>query len=168
MAGASGWGKGKEGGPGLGGFAARSCAGVACCRSPRSVGLRQMAPLAAIPDVTFVSLQKGEAAGQACPPEMTLLDFTDELTDFEDTAALVAALDLVISVDTAVVHLAGGLGVPVWVLNRFDTCWRWLLGRSDSLWYRSVTLFRQPAPGDWDRVMQEAAAALGGIHGQAV
>jgi hypothetical protein len=96
------------------------------------------------------------------------VDWTDELEDFADTAALIGALDLVISVDTAVVHLAGGLGVPVWVLNRFDTCWRWLLGRSDSPWYRSATLFRQPVLGDWDSVMREVAAALGGIHGQAV
>ena len=84
------------------------------------------------------------------------------------SSLLVAALDLVISVDTAVVHLAGGLGVPVWILNRFDTCWRWLLGRSDSPWYRSATLFRQLALGDWGSVTREVAAALGGSHGQAV
>jgi hypothetical protein len=89
-----------------------------------------------------------------------LVDFTDELNDFNDTAALVAALDLVISADTAVVHLAGGLGVPVWVLNRFDTCWRWLLERTDSPWYRSARVFRQPASGDWDSVIDQAAAAL--------
>jgi tetratricopeptide (TPR) repeat protein len=134
----------------------------------RSIQLQQFAPLAAVPDVTFISLQKGQAADQPRPPGMNLLDFTAELTDFDDTAALIAALDLVISVDTAVVHLAGALGVPVWVLNRFDTCWRWLLGRTDSPWYRSVTLFRQPALGDWDSVMQQVAAALGGTSGQAV
>jgi tetratricopeptide (TPR) repeat protein len=134
----------------------------------RSVSLQQLAPLAAVPGLTFVSLQKGEAAMQVCPSGMTLLDFTGELIDFDDTAALVAALDLVISVDTAVVHLAGGLGVPVWILNRFDTCWRWLLGRSDSPWYRSATLFRQLALGDWGSVTREVAAALGGSHGQAV
>jgi len=126
----------------------------------RSIALRQLAPLAGL--ATFVSLQKGEAAAQARTPPtgMRLLDFTDELTDFDDTAALVAALDLVISVDTAIVHLAGGLGVPVWVLNRFDTCWRWLLDRTDSPWYRSATLFRQPAMGDWNSVIDDVAQAL--------
>jgi ADP-heptose:LPS heptosyltransferase len=91
---------------------------------------------------------------------MALVDVTEELGDFVDTAALVAALDLVISVDTAVAHQAGALGKPVWLLNRFDTCWRWLKGRDDSPWYAGLRQFRQPAPGDWDTVMQAAAAAL--------
>jgi hypothetical protein len=126
----------------------------------RSIALRQLAPLAGVPGITFVSLQKGEAATQEPPHGMSLIDVTHELTDFDDTAALVHALDLVISVDTAMVHLAGALGVPVWVLNRFDTCWRWLLGRADSPWYESVTLFRQPAFGDWASVIETIAAAL--------
>jgi hypothetical protein len=109
-------------------------------------------------------LQKGHAADQPRPSGPNLLDFTSELADFDDTAALIAAPGLVTSVDTAVAHLAGALGV----LNRFDTCWRWLLGRSDSPWYRSANLFRQPALGDWDSVMREITAALGGTHGQAV
>ena len=135
----------------------------------RSIALQQLAPLAR-PGFVFVSLQKGEAADQAqtSPPGMALLDWTAELGDFDDTAALVAALDLVISVDTAMVHLAGGLGVPVWVLNRFDTCWRWKLGRSDSPWYESATLFRQPAFGDWDSVIDATAAALEETYGQTV
>jgi hypothetical protein len=128
----------------------------------RSLQLAQLAPLGTVP---LVSLQKGEAAGQA---GVALLDFTVELNDFDDTAALVAALDLVVSVDTAVAHLAGGLGVPVWVLNRFDTCWRWLLGRDDSPWYASARLFRQPAMGDWDSVIKAVAAALEERYGQAV
>jgi hypothetical protein len=91
---------------------------------------------------------------------MVLHDWTDELEDFADTAALVAALDLVIGVDTSVVHLAGGLGKPVWVLNRFDACWRWLRDRADSPWYPSARLFRQPAPGDWASVIETVASAL--------
>ena len=71
-----------------------------------------------------------------------------------------AALDLVITVDTAIVHLAGALGVPVWLLNRFDTCWRWLLHRTDSPWYPSLRQFRQARPGDWDGVLATVRAAL--------
>jgi hypothetical protein len=132
----------------------------------RSLALRRLAPLTRVPNVTFISLQKGEAATQAPPPGLKLADFTDEFADFEDTAPLVAALDLVISVDTAMVHLAGALGVPIWVLNRFDTCWRWQLGRTDSPWYHSATLFRQPALGDWDSAIEAIAAALGETNGQ--
>jgi ADP-heptose:LPS heptosyltransferase len=69
-------------------------------------------------------------------------------------------LDIVISVDTSVVHLAGALGKPVWVLNRFDQCWRWLSGRADSPWYPTARLFRQPSPGDWTSVIREVAEAL--------
>jgi ADP-heptose:LPS heptosyltransferase len=92
---------------------------------------------------------------------MRLFDWTDELKDFTDTAALVECLDLVISVDTAVAHLAGALGKPVWLLNRFDTCWRWFTQREDSPWYPTLRLFRQPTMGDWDSVMQRVADALG-------
>jgi Tfp pilus assembly protein PilF len=128
----------------------------------RSIALQTMAPLAQAPGVCFVSLQKDGAAQQALtpPPGMALVDFTDELGDFVDTAALIGALDLVISVDTAVAHLAGALGKPVWLLNRFDTCWRWLKDRDDSPWYAGLRQFRQSVPGDWDGVMQAAAAAL--------
>jgi tetratricopeptide (TPR) repeat protein len=131
----------------------------------RSIGLAALAPLAAIEGVHFVSLQKGPAASQAeDPPDgMVLHDFTAELGDFADTAALIEALDLVIGVDTAVVHLAGALGKPVWLLNRFDTCWRWLLDRDDSPWYPSLRQFRQPAPGDWTSVVARVAAALAAL-----
>ena len=78
----------------------------------------------------------------------------------DDTAALIETLDLVITVDTAVAHLAGALGRPVWILDRFDHCWRWLAGRSDTPWYPTARLFRQPAPGDWDSVIAAAAAEL--------
>ena len=131
----------------------------------RSMALAQMAPLAAIAGVSFLSLQKGEPAGQALSPPagMVLHDFTAELADFTDTAALIEALDLVISVDTAVAHLAGALGKPVWLLNRFDTCWRWLLDRDDSPWYPSLRQFRQPVAGDWASVMAAVSAALAAL-----
>jgi tetratricopeptide (TPR) repeat protein len=128
----------------------------------RSMPLRHFAPLAAIPGICLISLQKGEPAAQARTPPagMILHDWTDELADFADTAALVDNLDLVISVDTSVAHLAGALGKPVWVLNRFDQCWRWLRDRDDSPWYPSARLFRQRTPGDWAGVIDDVAAAL--------
>ena len=93
-------------------------------------------------------------------------DSSAEWADFSDTAAFVANLDLVISVDTAVAHLAGALGKPVWLLNRYDSCWRWLLNRSDSPWYTTLRQFRQPHPGDWAAPIATAAAALAGISGR--
>jgi ADP-heptose:LPS heptosyltransferase len=84
----------------------------------------------------------------------------DEMTDFADTAALIANLDLVISVDSAVAHLAAALGKPVCVLDRFDSCWRWLDGRPDSPWYPTMRLYRQQHPGDWDPVLAEVARDL--------
>jgi len=136
--------------------------GVAAVDARRSIALDAMAPLAGIDGVSFVSLQKGEPAAQAAdrPRGLTLHDFTDELNDFADTAALVEALDLVISVDTSVAHLAGALGKPVWLLNRFDTCWRWLLDRDDSPWYPTLRQFRQPSPGDWASVIAEVRETL--------
>jgi tetratricopeptide (TPR) repeat protein len=128
----------------------------------RSLTLQQFAPLAAVPGLSLISLQKGGAAAQArTPPDgMMLHDWTEELQDFADTAALINALDLVISVDTSVVHLAGALGKPVWVLNRFDQCWRWLTDRTDSPWYPTARLFRQPEAGDWASVIGDVVAAL--------
>ena len=128
----------------------------------RSLRLEQLAPLAEIDGITFVSLQKGDAAGQATAPPagLRLVDWMDEVTDFADTAALVANLDLVISVDTSVAHLAGAMGKPVWILSRFDGCWRWLENRDDSPWYPTARLFRQPAPGQWEPVLIKVADAL--------
>ena len=128
----------------------------------RSLTLAALAPLASVPGVVFVSLQKGAAASQAASPPsgMVLHDWTSELEDFAATAALMTALDLVISVDTAPAHLAGALGRPVWLLNRFDTDFRWLLGRDDSPWYPTLRQFRQAAPGAWDDVVQRLATAL--------
>ena len=112
--------------------------------------------------VSFVSLQKGKPATQAADPPagMKLTNFTADLDDFADTAALIDNLDLVISVDTSVAHLAGGMGKPVWLLNRFDTCWRWLLDREDSPWYPTLRQFRQPSPGDWETVVAQVREAL--------
>jgi hypothetical protein len=125
------------------------------------MALERFAPLAEVPGVSLVSLQKGAAAAQVrASSALRLHDFTADLQDFADTAALVASLDLVISVDTSVVHLAGALGRPVWLLDRFDNCWRWLRGREDSPWYPTLRLFRQTAPGDWDGVIARVGVAL--------
>jgi len=128
----------------------------------RSMPLAHMAPLAEVPAVSLVSLQVGDAARQlsGSPLAGTVHDWTAEFSDFADTAALIETLDLVIGVDTAVVHLAGALGKPVWLLNRFDTCWRWLLGRDDSPWYPTLRQFRQSSAGDWQGVMERVRTAL--------
>jgi tetratricopeptide (TPR) repeat protein len=128
----------------------------------RSLALDQLAPLAAVPGVRFVSLQIGESGEktQASPGGLQLIDWTGEIRDFADTAALVASLDLVVTVDTAMAHLAGALGRPVWILSRFDGCWRWLLNRTDSPWYPTARLFHQPAMGAWEPVISEIAKAL--------
>jgi hypothetical protein len=112
--------------------------------------------------VVFISLQKGGAATQTkAPPEgMRLLDWTDKIEDFADTAALIECLDLVISVDTAVAHLAGAQGKPVWMLNRFDTCWRWFTQREDSPWYPTMRLFRQSRFMEWEPVMASVREQL--------
>jgi tetratricopeptide (TPR) repeat protein len=147
-------------------WAGSSRAGFRALDRRRSVTLRHFAPLAAVPGVCFVSLQKGESATQAGHPidGMMVHDWTAELSDFADTAALISALDLVISVDTAVVHLAGAMGKPVWVLNRYDQCWRWLRNRTDSPWYPTARLFRQATQGDWAGVLREVAKELQGIR----
>jgi hypothetical protein len=121
----------------------------------RSMTLAALAPLGEVPGVSFMSLQMGAAAAQARPEGMVLHDWTGELHDFADTAGLMQALDLVITVDTACVHLAGALGRPVWMMNRFDSCWRWLRERADSPWYPTLRIFRQVAPGEWGAVVGE-------------
>ncbi|PQV44946.1 tetratricopeptide repeat protein [Paraburkholderia sp. BL21I4N1] len=129
----------------------------------RSITFERLAPLLDLPNVQFFSLQKGTAALQLSDSDMgrrAVIDHTEALNDFADTAALVANLDLVISVDTSTAHLAGALDRPVWILNRFDTCWRWLLERTDTPWYPRARLFRQPALGDWDSVIHAARDAL--------
>ncbi len=128
----------------------------------RSMRLADMAPLFSVSGCSFVSLQLGPPASQTRrPPDgLDLHDYSSRLADWADTAALVAGLDLVIGVDTAVVHLAGALGKPVWMLNRFDSCWRWFIGRNDSPWYPSLRQFRQTQPGDWTGVIERVTLAL--------
>ena len=128
----------------------------------RSIALSLLAPLATIPGVVLTSLQKGDAAQELydSAPPWPIEDWTGELNDFADTAALIQALDLVIAVDTAVAHLAGALGKPVWLLNRFDSCWRWQVDRQDSPWYPSLRQFRQKRPGDWAEVVGRVRQAL--------
>jgi tetratricopeptide (TPR) repeat protein len=116
----------------------------------RSIAADLLAPLMDIDGIQFYSLQKD---GPGASKEFGPIDLMDECRDFVDTAALICNLDLVISVDTSVAHLAGALGKPVWMLNRFDTCWRWLQDREDSPWYPTMRLFRQPSPGDWQSVI---------------
>lgn len=119
------------------------------------------------PDIAFYSLQKGEHAEFELETLIAdkwkgpkLIDYTAELNDFSDTAALIENLDLIIAVDTSVAHLAAAIGKPTWILNRFDTCWRWLLNRNDSPWYSSVKLYRQETYGDWDSVIERVNADL--------
>ena len=121
----------------------------------RSFSLDTFSPLAQLDEITLYSLQKGEAGEQAeNPPEnMKLIDYTKEINDFSDTAALLENLDLITSVDTSVAHLAGALGKPVWTLIPFAPDWRWMVNRDDSPWYPTMRLFRQPSPGDWESVM---------------
>lgn len=133
----------------------------------RSLALRQLAPLGRVPGVRFYSLQRGEAARQAqAPPEgMRITDLSEVLVDFADDAALMASLDLVITVDTATAHLAGALGRPVWVMTHFPPHWVWLLEREDSPWYPSLRLFRQDPAGGWAPVIERVAAALAAAAG---
>ena len=123
----------------------------------RSVAFAEWALLGSLPGVALVHLQHGAAA----PPGLAALDLGPEVGDFADTAGLVEELDLVITVDTSMAHLAGALGKSTWLLLPYAPDWRWLRDRSDSPWYPSVRIFRQPRPGDWPAVMAEVAAALG-------
>jgi Flp pilus assembly protein TadD len=130
----------------------------------RSISLSQFGPLASRGDIDFYSLQKGEAASQANDPPagMELIDFTAGLRDFAETAGLVSQLDLLVTVDTAVAHLAGAMGKPVWVLLAQLPDWRWMLDRGDSPWYPTMRLFRQRRMGDWDEVIRRVAKELEG------
>ncbi|MGH8673447.1 MAG: tetratricopeptide repeat protein [Burkholderiales bacterium] len=128
----------------------------------RSVTLAMLAPLMRAPDANFYSLQKGEAAAQAtsAPQGMRLADLGKYIGDFADTAAIVRELDLVITVDTSVAHLAAAMGVPTWVLVSYAPDWRYHLEREDNPWYPSMRLFRQKTDGDWPAVIERLAAAL--------
>ena len=139
----------------------------------RSIPLPVLTPLTRLKGVTFYSLQMGPPASQVkeIGPRMELIDLSEEQKDFADTAAIVAHLDLVISVDTSVAHLAGAMGEPVWVLLSKSPDWRWLLDREDSPWYSTARLFRQSALGNWhdvvarvDRELREWVAMNGRAH----
>lgn len=120
---------------------------------------------AARPDIEFYSLQKGDPAESELADRMKTVDLPivnlmPNVKDWMDTAALVSNMDLVVSVDTSMVHLAGALNRPVWMLNRLDTCWRWFLRRTDSPWYPSLRIFRQTRPKDWQPVVDEITQNL--------
>ncbi len=121
----------------------------------RSVGLESLLPLAGIPGVRLYSLQHGPRAADVTNSRIPALvkDFSKHLKDFADTAAVISQLDLVITVDSAVAHLAGALGKPVWVMIPAIPDFRWQTGRSDSPWYPTMRLFRQAADGDWYRTI---------------
>jgi hypothetical protein len=127
----------------------------------RSIALARLAPLSDIPGITLVNLQRGPEYGRwrasSIAPTMVELFDTDSVAD---AAATIAALDLVVTVDTMVAHLAGAMAVPVWVMLHYAADWRWLLARGDSPWYPTMRLFRQLRPGEWDPVIAEVAGAL--------
>jgi len=132
----------------------------------RSASLENLKPLLALrvpgPGLQWVSLQKGlkpeEREQLAAAGNVLILD--DELASFDETAAVVAGLDLVISVDSAVAHLAGALGRPAWIMLKLGADWRWLSARGDTPWYPTLRLFRQPTLGDWQPVVEALCAAL--------
>ena len=131
----------------------------------RNLPLEQIARLQSL-DMEFYSLQKGNPAESELKAKQasvwpSIINYANDLKDFTDTAALMQCMDLIISVDTSCAHLAGALGKPVWILNRFDSCWRWLLEREDSPWYPTAKLYRQKTPGDWDGVIERVARDLG-------
>jgi Tfp pilus assembly protein PilF len=128
----------------------------------RSIAPASLGPLLSYRGAQWVSLQKAEVADKQLPAEFAgqIIDWMDEVTDFADTAALIDALDLVIAVDTSVAHLAAAMGKPVWLLNRFAGCWRWLRDRDDSPWYPGLRLFTQTERGDWNSVLMRVRSEL--------
>jgi tetratricopeptide (TPR) repeat protein len=143
--------------------------GVVCSGNPkhkndhnRSIPLSAFAPLAALLGGPLHVVQKElkPADLDTIAHRTEFIDLSGQLADFGDTAAVIANLDLIISVDTSVVHLAGALGKPVWTLLPFAPDWRWLLDRADSPWYPTMRLFRQPTPGDWSSVLRRVTSSL--------
>jgi hypothetical protein len=154
------------------GSAPRLKAGIAWAGNPahrndrnRSVALARLRPLLEIDRVAWHSLQVGPRTADLKEQDPLVRDLSPLLSDFTDTAAAIAGLDLVVSVDTAVAHLAAAIGKRTWVLLPATADWRWLSGRTDSPWYPNVRLFRQPAAGDWESVATTAAAALRDLVG---
>src|SRR5262249_22355420 len=131
----------------------------------RSIPLAAFAPIAALPGVTLVSLQKGFGREQLAGLKTAspVIDWTAQMDNdaaFVDTAALMSSLDLVITSDTALAHLAGALGIRTWIALGFTPDWRWMMDRSDSPWYPNMRLFRQKVRGQWNDVLQEIAVAV--------
>jgi Tfp pilus assembly protein PilF len=128
----------------------------------RSLRLEQFASFAAAKNARFYSVQKGTASEQTKnpPPGLAITDFTSDIHSFADTAAMIANLDLVITVDTSVAHVAGAIGRPVWILIPFRPDWRWMLDRDDSPWYPTMRIFRQKVRGDWPDVISRVRDSL--------
>jgi hypothetical protein len=126
------------------------------------MSLSALAGLAEIPGVAWVSLQKGPAREQIPRVEWPapFLDVGNATVDFDDTVAVIAGLDLVLTVDTVIAHLAGAMGKPVWIMLPYAPDWRWMTTRNDSPWYPSARLFRQKAPKDWASVVADVKRAL--------
>jgi tetratricopeptide (TPR) repeat protein len=134
----------------------------------RNIELDVICRLKNVKGVDFYSLQKGDPAESELRTRKEelwpdLINYADLLNDFSDTAALMECLDLIISVDTSSAHLAGALGRPVWILNRYDSCWRWLRGRSDSPWYPTAKIYQQNTPGDWIGVIEDVKVDLASL-----
>jgi tetratricopeptide (TPR) repeat protein len=135
----------------------------------RSLHATAYLPLLRLPGITFVSLQKSAATRAQMlelPEALRPLDPMEDVGDFADTGAIIENLDLVITVDTSIAHLAGALNKPVWILSRFDGCWRWLVDRDDSPWYPSARLFRQVQPGDWSAPLEQVLRELQALAGR--
>jgi hypothetical protein len=132
-------------------------------RSAKTIAMKKLLPLFEVAGISWVNLQFGKETGEIAENRLTerFFDPMAAVKTFSDTAAVIANLDLVLSVDTAVAHLAGAMGKPVWMLDRFDTDWRWLLPREDSPWYPTMRIFRQREFGDWQPVVDRARQALG-------
>lgn len=138
------------------------CSNVAnkAIHARKSILLRQLEQLGECAGVSFYSLQKGEGCSEIAASGFQLVDWSDDLKDFCDTAAFIENLDLVISVDTAVAHLAGAIGKPVWLLLCHSADWRWLQNRNDSPWYPTMRIFRQDRGGDWTAPLARVRIAL--------
>jgi ADP-heptose:LPS heptosyltransferase len=128
----------------------------------RAVPLERLAQLSRINGTAFYSLQKGPGASQvdALGADLAVVNLDEQQSDFTDTAAIVANLDLVITIDTSVAHLAGGMGKPVWILLHSAPDWRWMRERDDSPWYPTARLFRQTKAGNWDDVLEKVRRDL--------
>jgi hypothetical protein len=131
----------------------------------RSVAFERLGPFFDLSGIQFVSLQKEPNADAEQFAARQIIDWMPACADLMDTAGLISQLDLVITVDTMIAHLAGALGKPVWLLNRFESEWRWMKDRSDSPWYPNMRIFRQSQLHDWDGVIGNVVTALSELAG---